>query len=244
MRIFANVCYRGTNYFGWQRQPNVITVQEVIEDKLSQFFNRQITIYGAGRTDAGVHAFGQKFHFDVEVEELDLDRLLYSINMMLPNDIKIDDLEEVEDDFHARYSAKAKIYVYTIVQDSKDPFLYDTTFLHPEKIDVDLLKEVLTHFIGVHNFKNFTSKEEDEDNFVREIYNIEVNDHNSIINITLRGDGFMRYMIRFIIGTALRVVDKKLDISKIDELLSDDSPRNIVSYKAPACGLALLEVEY
>jgi len=244
MRIFANVCYRGTNYFGWQRQPNVITVQEVIEDKLSQFFNRQITIYGAGRTDAGVHAFGQKFHFDVDVEELDLDRLLYSINMMLPNDIKIDDLEEVDDDFHARYSAKAKIYVYTIVQDSKDPFLYDTTFLHPEKIDVDFIKEVLTHFVGVHNFKNFTSKEEDEDNFVREIYNIEVNDHNSIINITLRGDGFMRYMIRFIVGTALRVVDKKLDISKIDELLSDDSPRNIVSYKAPACGLALLEVEY
>ncbi len=244
MRIFASVCYKGTNYFGWQKQPNVISVQEVIESKLSQYFNRPIVIYGAGRTDAGVHAFGQKFHFDIDKDEIDLDRLLYSINMMLPNDIKIEDFQMVEDDFHARYSAKSKIYSYTILQDSKDPFLYDTAYLHPIKIDAVELQEVLTHFIGVHNFKNFTSKEEDDDNFVREIYDIVVSENRDLIYITLRGNGFMRYMIRFIIGTALQVVDKKLDVSKIDELLDENSPREIANYKAPASGLTLIDVEY
>ena len=87
----------------------------MIEEKLSQYFNREITIYGAGRTDAGVHAFGQKFHFDVDVSELDISRLLYSINMMLPADIKIDDIEEVDESFHARFDAKAKIYSYSIL---------------------------------------------------------------------------------------------------------------------------------
>ena len=244
MRLFASVYYKGTNYFGWQRQPNVITVQEVIEDKLSQYFNREITIYGAGRTDAGVHAFGQKFHFDIDVDEVDLDRLLYSINQMLPVDIKIDDIEEVEDSFHARFSAKSKTYSYCILEDSKDPFLYETTFLHPNKINIDKLRETLTHFVGVHNFKNFTSKEEDKDNFIREIYSIEVNENNGLIYIILKGNGFMRYMVRLIVGMSIRIVDKDLSPLIIDELLDDNAPRNVVAFKAPPQGLTLVDVEY
>ena len=93
MRLFASCYYKGTNYYGWQKQPNVKTVEETIENALSKFFgNQPINIYGAGRTDAGVHAFGQKFHFDIEDTEIDLDRLLYSVNQMLPPDIKIDDI--------------------------------------------------------------------------------------------------------------------------------------------------------
>ncbi len=244
MRLFASVYYKGTNYFGWQRQPNVITVQEVIEDKLSQYFNREITIYGAGRTDAGVHAFGQKFHFDIDVDEVDLDRLIYSINQMLPNDIKIDDIEEVDESFHARFSAKSKTYSYCILEDSKDPFLYETTFLHPNKINIDKLRETLTHFVGVHNFKNFTSKEEDKDNFIREIYSIEVNENNGLIYIILKGNGFMRYMVRLIVGMSIRIVDKDLSPLIIDELLDDNAPRNVVAFKAPPQGLTLVDVEY
>ena len=244
MRLFASVYYKGTHYSGWQKQPNVISIQEVIEDKLSQFFNRAITIYGAGRTDAGVHAFGQKFHFDVDVDELDINRLIYSINMMLPDDIKIDDIEEVDEDFHARYSAKSKTYSYCILQESKDPFLYETCLLHPTKIDIEKLREVLTHFIGRHNFKNFTSKEEDKDNFVREIYDIEVTGNEEVIYITIKGNGFMRYMIRFIVGTALHICDKGLSSDIVDEFLDENSPRQIVGYKAPASGLTLVTVEY
>lgn len=245
MRLLASVYYKGTNYYGWQKQPNVTTVQEVIETELSKYFsNTPITIYGAGRTDAGVHAFAQKFHFDVDVDELDIDRLLYSINQMLPPDIKIDDIEEVEPSFHARFSAKSKTYTYCIVLESKDPFLYETAYLHPEKIDIDKLRETLTHFIGKHNFKNFTSKEEDEDNFIREIYDIEVNDNADLIYITFKGNGFMRYMIRLIVGTAVRVCDKDLDPDIVLEMLDENAPREVSPYKAPACGLTLVDVEY
>ncbi len=245
MRLFASCYYKGTNYAGWQKQPNVLSVQEVIERELSKFFgNTPITIYGAGRTDAGVHAFGQKFHFDIPDQEIDIDRLLYSINQMLPPDIKIDDIEEVENDFHSRYSAISKTYSYCILQEAKDPFLYETVYLHPEKIDIEKLKKVLTHFEGNHNFKNFTSKEEDKDNFVREIYSITVSESAGLIYILLKGNGFMRYMIRFIVGTALHIVEKDLSPELVDSLLDENSPREIVSHKAPANGLTLIDVEY
>ena len=245
MRLFASVYYKGTNYCGWQKQPNEISIQQTIEDALSRFFgNREISIYGAGRTDAGVHAFAQKFHFDIDVEEVDLDRLLYSVNMMLPPDIKIDDIEEVDPSFHSRYSAKAKIYTYCILQEAKDPFLYETAFLHPERIDIDKLKETLSNFVGVHNFKNFTSKEEDKDNFVREIYAIDVSTSSDLIYITFKGNGFMRYMIRLIVGTALRICDKDLSPDYVNQYLDENSDRSVVSFKAPACGLTLVDVEY
>ena len=244
MRIFGIVSYKGTNYSGWQRQPNVISVQEVIEEKLSTFFNKPIIIYGAGRTDAGVHAYGQTFHFDVDVTDLDIDRLLYSLNKMLPEDINIIDLEEVEDDFHARFSAKSKTYSYSILKKGKDPFWHDMVYLYPKEFNEELFKEALNKFIGKHNFKNFTSKEEDQDNFVREIYSIECEFGEEGVIVVLKGNGFMRYMIRFIIGYSLDVASNKYPLESIDELLDEDSPREIVSSKAPSSGLTLLGVEY
>lgn len=244
MRLLARVKYKGTRYAGWQRQPNVLSIQEVIETELSKYFNTPIVIYGAGRTDAGVHAFGQRFHFDVDVNDLDIDRLLYSINRMLPDDIQIDDIDQVDDDFHARYSAKAKVYNYLISFESKSPFFYETCYLYPKKFDFDLFKEALDHFVGKHNFKNFTSKEEDKENFVRDIYSIDAYKDEELISVTLKGDGFMRYMIRFIIGYSIDVASGKYDIESIDDLLEEDSPREIVSSKAPAQGLILVNVEY
>lgn len=244
MRILAITKYKGTRYAGWQRQPNVLSIQEVIEKELSKYFNREVTIYGAGRTDAGVHALGQRFHFDVDVDELDIDRLQYSLNKMLPDDISIEDMEEVDSDFHARLSAKAKIYNYLISFESKSPFFYETTYLCPKKFDVSIFKEALKLFEGKHNFKNFTSKEEDKDNFVREIYNIEVVGEEDFVSITFRGTGFMRYMIRFIVGYAIDVAYGKYPVESIDELLDENIERHIVSSKAPSSGLLLVGVEY
>lgn len=244
MRILAIVSYNGFNYQGWQKQPNAPTIQETIEGVLSKYFNRPIVIYGAGRTDAGVHALGQRFHFDIDEETLDLDRLIYSINCMLPEDIKIEDMEEVDLDFHCRYNAKEKVYGYNILLDSKDPLFYHIMYLCPYNLDLDTLKDALTHFIGKHNFKNFTSKETDDDNFVREIYDIDVNINGKEVSVMFRGSGFMRYMIRYIIGTAIEAARDRLTIEEIDELLDESSERNIVSYKAPACGLVLLDVVY
>ena len=244
MRILGTVSYKGTNYAGWQRQPNVLSVQEVIETNLSKFFNREIIIYGAGRTDAGVHAFGQRFHFDVDVDMLDIDRLIYSLNKMLPDDIKIMDLEEVDESIHARYSATGKVYAYSILLTAKEPFFYDTTYLYPKELDVELLKDALSKFEGVHNFKNFTSKEEDEEGFTRNIYSIDVESNESAVYIIFRGSGFMRYMIRFIVGYSIDVASNKYPLESIDELLDENSERHIVSSKAPASGLALISVEY
>lgn len=246
MRIFAIVSYNGTNYAGWQKQPNALTIQEVIETNLSKIFNRKINIQGAGRTDAGVHALGQTFHFDLDEKMVDLDKLIYSLNSMLPPDIKIEDMQEVDEDFHARFSAVEKVYGYSIVLASKDVLLYQITYVCPYDLDIELLKECLTHFEGKHNFKNFTSKEEDEDNFVREIYEVNFDDtsNNGTIHVIFRGNGFMRYMIRFMVGTAIEVARGKVTLEEVDELLDDNADRKIVSWKAPASGLMLLDVKY
>ena len=245
MRILAVTSYNGTNYQGWQKQPNGNTIQDEIEKVLSQYFNRPISIYGAGRTDAGVHAEGQRFHFDVDTKDVDLDRLLYSINSMLPKDIKIEDFEQVEDDFHSRFDAKEKVYVYTIYLGSKDVFFYPIMWMVPDKLDIELLKKCLTHFKGKHNFRNFTSKEEDEDGFVRTIYEIRVDQTTEkVINIVFRGNGFMRYTIRFIVGVAVECAKGNIKEEEVIDLLSLDGERRIVSSKAPANGLLLADVIY
>ena len=244
MRILAVVSYKGTNYQGWQKQPNGNTIQDVIEGVLSRVFNRLISIQGAGRTDTGVHAIGQTFHFDLSEDMMDLDRLIYSLNSLLPPDIKIEDMEEVEEDFHARFSAKSKVYNYSIVLTSKDVFLHEVMYLCPYELNLDLFKEALTHFKGKHNFRNFTSKEVDVDNFVRDIFDIETVINDEFVNITFHGDGFMRYMIRYIVGTAIEVARGKMSVEEIDKLLDEQGERNIVSCKAPANGLTLGRVEY
>ena len=245
MRILAIVSYKGTNYAGWQKQPNALSVQEVIETQLSKIFNRPISIYGAGRTDAGVHALGQRFHFDIDDTDIDLDRLIYSLNSMLPADIKIEDMDEVDLDFHARFSAKEKVYSYSIILEEKDVLLHDIMYVCPYELDMDVFEDVLTHFKGVHNFRNFTSKVEDEDNFVREIYSVEIEKSSSkVFSVVFTGNGFMRYMIRYLIGTAVEAARGKITLEEVDQLLDDNGERHIVSYKAPACGLVLLDVVY
>lgn len=242
MKILAKVKYLGTSYHGWQKQNNADSVQEIIENMLSQILNEEVTIYGSGRTDAGVHALAQTFHFVIN-KEAELDRLLYSVNMILPRDIEILSFEEVDESFHARYSAKKKHYQYQIYLGGKDPFYEGRVYFFPYPFDLELFKSALAKFVGKHDFKDFTSKEEDEDSFVREIYEIAVNKKDSVVTIDLYGNGFMRYMIRFLIGTALQIATGKEDISFIEKHL-DQEIREIVSYKAPGEGLYLAEVIY
>ena len=243
MRVFGRVSYKGTQYQGWQKQTSAPSVQETIEKELSQILNTPISIQGSGRTDAGVHAKGQTFHFDVD-KEVDLERLRYSLNCLLPEDVYVKSLEKVDDNFHARYSAKTKVYQYNIHFGHRDVFGNDLEATIPQPCDLALFKEALKLFEGKHNFQNFTSKEEDQENFVREIYEINFEESKNRISITLKGNGFMRYMIRFLIGTALAISQGKENISFIKENLDDNNERNIVSYKAPSEGLYLVDVIY
>ena len=242
MKIFAIVEYLGTAYHGWQRQNDEASVEEEIEKVLSKIFNKEIIIYASGRTDAGVHAKGQTFHFTID-KEVDLSRLLYSVNLLLPDDIHIKCFKEVSDDFHARYSAKGKHYQYLINTGDKNPFIFNRTLYFPFSFDLDIFKDCLSQFVGTHNFQDFTSKEEDEDGFVRTISSIDVKVDGDIVIVDLIGNGFMRYMIRDIIGTSLAIARGKESRDFIKKHL-DSKSREIVPHNADSEGLYLIDVIY
>lgn len=245
MKIFAIVTYKGSNYQGWAKQKNAPTIQSSIEDVLSKIFNCEITIYASGRTDAGVHALGQTFHFEVTHLNVNLKRLKYSVNLMLPNDIQIISFKKVGDAFHARYSAKKKIYKYVLSLGEKSPFHFDTSYYPLVKINKSILKKSLKLFVGKHNYQDFTSKEEDENGFIREIYSISIKTIKNTDQIVIRfvGDGFMRYQIRYIVGTCLEIAKGNEKIDFISKHL-DSISRHIISYKAAPNGLYLVCVKY
>jgi len=243
MRYLVKVSYSGTKYQGWQKQDTVPSIQETLEKVLSKLYNSTINIFASGRTDAGVHALGQHFHFDAE-NRYEPDDLLYRMNCLLPEDIEVIDIKIVNDDFHARFSAKSKTYKYLIKNKEKDAIKYEYVYLYKEKIDEDILRNACSLFVGKHNFQDFTSKEEDEDNFIRVIYSIDVIKNNDEYEVYLKGNGFMRYEIRFIIGTVLAASTKKITLESIKDHLKDNKEREIVNNKAPANGLYLVDVEY
>lgn len=245
MKILAKVAYKGTNFIGWQVQPKGKSIQGIIEQKLSKILNTPTTIYASGRTDAGVHALGQTFHFEV-FKDVDINKLRYSLNCLLPKDIHILSMQYVDDDFHARFSAKSKTYEYRIYLGEESPFNveYVYTFLRP--LDISRIQTALPKFLGQHDFKDFTSKEEDEDNFIRRIDFVDFKfDRNSkIATIKFKGNGFMRYQVRDMVGTLIAIGEGKESIDYITYHLKENKPREIVPYKAPSEGLYLLEVEY
>ena len=244
MKVLGICSYKGTNYYGWQKQVGFISVQEKIEECLSKVYDTTINIQGSGRTDAGVHALKQYFHF-VSEKEKDLKQLAYALNKMLPDDIKIISFTKVDDDFHARYSAKRKIYEYRILLTNKDPLSYDLAYIYPMELNIELFKEALNKFVGTHNYQDFTSKEEDEANFVRTIYSIDLIKENDLLRVVFNGNGFMRYQIRNMIGSAINVANGKESLSFIDNHLKEvKTKREIIAYKAPASGLYLVDVIY
>ena len=243
MRVLGVVSYKGTRFQGWQKQPTVITVQGEIEKALSQVLNSEVTIFGSGRTDAGVHALAQTFTFDMS-KDVDLDKLCFSINRMIDKDIKMLSFKQVNDDFHARFSAKSKTYLYKIRLGVKDPFENEYQYIYPFEFDFDLFSKASKQFEGKHCFKDFTSKEEDEDGYVREIYKIVSKKQDNDITVEFTGNGFMRYQIRNMVGAALAVASKNEDLNFIPNHLKEEKVREICQYKAPPQGLYLVKVEY
>ena len=243
MKVLGVCSYKGTNYYGWQKQVGFVSVQSKIEECLSKVYDTQINIQGSGRTDAGVHALKQYFHYVCDKEK-DLKQLTYALNKMLPDDIKILSLTQVDDDFHARYNATKKIYEYRILLTNKDPLSYDLAYIYPMALDIELFKQALNKFVGTHNYQDFTSKEEDEANFVRAICSIEVIKENDLIRIIFNGNGFMRYQIRNMIGAAISVASKKESLDFVEYHLKETKIREVIAYKAPASGLYLVDVIY
>ena len=245
MRFLAVVSYKGTNFCGWQKQTvsKLPSVEATIESVISRILNQETKIYGSGRTDAGVHALGQTFHFDTS-KELDVVKFAHSLNELLPEDIRIQSVNPVSDDFHARFDAVGKTYIYKI-RNAKvsSPFKSDLEYTLGQRLDIQKMVEAAKVFEGKHNFQNFNSKEEDEAGFVRDIKKISVSSKDDKVVISMTGDGFMRYMVRMIVGTLIQVGLGKLTSEDIKKIL-EDPVRKPSSYKAPAYGLYLKEVLY
>ena len=243
-RVLGYCTYRGTNFAGWQIQPHQDSVEEYIERALSQVLNQPIYITGSGRTDSGVHALSQPFHFDLE-KKVDLKKMVYALNCLLPEDIRINKMKYVDSSFHARINAKAKEYVYYLQLSSKDPFVYDKVYLCPYHLNVKAMAKAIKLFIGKHNFSCFTSKTEDFVGFMREIYsvNIKFDKERQLVIFTFKGNGFMRYMVRYMVGTLIEIGRGKIDSTFIPTHL-DQPQRAIISFKAPPQGLYLKKVYY
>lgn len=235
--------YDGTSYFGYERQVDKPSIEGEIEKNLSLILNESILIYASGRTDKGVHALNQVAHFDSSKEILDLDKFKNSINKLLNDDIFIKEICLVNEDFHARFSAKGKEYFYIINTGEYSPFLRNYE-LFLENIDVKKMELAAKLFIGTHDFKDFTSKPVDDDNFVRQIDSITFSFEDQKLKIYFVGNGFMRYEIRKIAGTLIEVGKGKIGEDFIKAHLASKIDRDIVPYQAPAQGLYLYRVIY
>ncbi len=242
-RLVAVISYDGSAFKGYQIQPDSFTIQGEIEKVLKRILQCDVKIYASGRTDRGVHALGQIIHFDVDVE-VDAYKLLASVNALLPPSIRFLNIYETSPNFHSRFGAIRKHYRYVICNDNVLlPFENNYSLLIKDYVNEIEINKILHIFIGKHNFKNFTSKEEDEDNYLRTIQNITVKRIDNHIYIDFYGDGFMRYMIRMILGTTLAVYFAKEDLNYIKSRL-DSEVDEVTSYNISPSGLYLVEVTY
>jgi tRNA pseudouridine38-40 synthase len=241
-RYTLQLSYNGTRYFGWQRQPNEISVQEVIEKALSTVLREEIAVVGAGRTDTGVHASFFVMHFDVSNEIQEPEKLVYHLNRFLPEDIAIQKIRKVDDNFHARFSAISRTYKYYISTE-KNPFQTETSFQYTGVLDVEKMNDAAQLLFEFRDFTSFSKLHTDVKTNNCKIVQAEWTKENRQLVFTIKADRFLRNMVRAIVGTLLEVGKGKLtvyDFRKIIELKN----RGIAGTSVPAQGLFLADIEY
>ncbi len=241
-----NIAYDGSEYCGWQVQPNAKSIQSEIENVLKTILQEPIKICGSGRTDQGVHANGQVAHFESQ-KELDLSKICFAMNCMLPQDIQIRALEKAEEHFHARYSAKGKIYHYHFWTEPHIHPINTRNRLHlSQNFDVKLFKAALNEFIGEKDYTTFANIRVSNlgpIDAVREIWRMDLVEQEGGFRLELEGNGFLYKMVRNIVGVLLEVGYKKRSIESIPELFRAKD-RRVIGVPAPAHALFLHEVLY
>lgn len=240
------IAYDGTAYCGWQVQPNGISIQELIQKKLSQISRNNITLIGSGRTDAGVHALGQTAHFHSPIIN-DHSRFLGSLNALLPADIRILHIEEVPINFHARYSAIGKIYHYHLhLNKVSDPFTRLYRLHVREEINLNILQEAALELIGTHDFTSFANEAHRGSasrDPIRTIRRLDIIEQPGGVRLEFEGDGFLYKMVRNIVGTLLEVAEGKYSLEELREILAVKD-RKKAGQAAPPHGLFLMQVLY
>ena len=242
-RIKLTVAYDGSDYVGWQYQPNGMSVQQRLEQALHQLTGAIHRVHSSGRTDAGVHALGMVCHLTTE-RDLPLSAWREGLNRFLPEDIAIRCAEYVDDKFHARFSAKGKRYRYTILRDPvRLPLQRKTSWQVKQSLVVEKMEQAAQNFIGQHNFAAFRTSGCAAETTHREIFSIIFTEEGSLLHIDICGSGFLKNMVRMMVGTLVDVGREKRPIDTIQQLL-----KNTVSVAppltAPPQGLCLMEVWY
>ncbi|MDO4279236.1 MAG: tRNA pseudouridine(38-40) synthase TruA [Lachnoclostridium edouardi] len=243
-RVKMTVSYDGTNYCGWQLQPNGLTIEEVLNKALSELLRESIVITGASRTDSGVHAMGNVAIFDTD-NRMPADKICFALNQRLPQDIRIQSSEEVPLDWHPRKQNCVKTYEYKILNRKIDmPVLRLYSHFCYFNLDVEKMKRAAQYLIGEHDFKSFCTVRTQAEETVRTIYSLTVEkDQNSMITIRISGSGFLYNMVRIIAGTLIKVGMGVYPPEHVEEILYARD-RQAAGGTAPAKGLTLISLEY
>ena len=253
--------YDGTAYGGWQIQKNSVSIQGVIEKNLSELLHESIKIIGAGRTDAGVHAYGQVANFHTH-SDLDVKKLAYALNGKLPYDIAVRGASDVPENFHARFDAATRKYCYKIVT-AKSPIARHFAAFFPYNLSTDSMNEACTSLIGEKNFKSFTKYADQQRNFICDVTKANwkmgegegraengkrdpqamLPPTNSVLCFEIEANRFLHGMVRAIVGTLVNVGRGKISVDEFRQIV-DAEERSYASMSAPSCGLFLEEVKY
>lgn len=243
MRYLITFSYDGSEFFGFQRQDGLRTVQEEIENALEFINNGYKTIINSsGRTDKGVHAICQKAHVDINVDITPY-KLMRALNSNLPEDIHIIKTEVVSSDFHARYMVKEKEYKYYLNMGEYNPCMRKYIFQYNKKLDVNKMQEAIKYFLGTHSFKSFTPNKDKRENYIRTINYVNITVNDDIVCFTFRGNGFIKYQVRNMVGYLIRVGEGKKDGNAIPNILLSEN-RCMASITAHPEGLYLTDVKY
>ncbi len=241
--VKLTIQYDGTGFSGWQKQPNGRTVQEEIEKSLSTLLKKEVKINGSGRTDAGVHALGQVANFREDFT-IPIERIPRALNGILPEDISILSAEDMDMDFHARYSTKGKKYVYKIYNSKiRNPILRNYSYWVSENLDVDKINKAAQFFIGTYDFRSFMASGSSIKDTVRTIYSVDVSIDKNMIIIETSGNGFLYNMVRIMTGTLVEVGKGKINPTHIPRIIKEGK-REGAGHTAPPQGLYLAKVNY
>ncbi|WHQ46572.1 MAG: tRNA pseudouridine(38-40) synthase TruA [Candidatus Midichloria sp.] len=243
-RYKITVEYDGSKFFGWQRQKNCISIQESIENAIEKFAHKEVTVFGAGRTDTGVHAFEQVAHFDLD-HDYQLHKIKSAINHFVKPYIAVLDIETVSMDFHARFSARKKRYIYRIVNRNSHLAIMDNkAWLIKEKMDLDIIKKGAMILIGEHDFTSFRAISCQAKNSTKTIDKIDIIEkEGGVIDFIFEGKSFLHNQVRIMAGALKNIGVKKWDCKKLQEVLNVKD-RKVGPETAPPYGLYLTKIWY
>lgn len=241
-RYFIEVSYRGTNFSGFQLQANAVTIQSEIEKALLVLFKKEISLTGSSRTDAGVHALQNYFHFDTDIESIAEERKVYNLNAILPDDIVVKRIFKVADTAHSRFDAIRREYLYHIYS-SKNPFLRDRAYYYPYKIDIELLNEAAAILKKHSDFTSFSKRNTQVNNFICKLTVSEWVQKDNLLIYHVAGNRFLRGMVKGLVGTMLLSGTGKISMEQFEQIIISRDCTN-ADFSVPPYGLFLDKVVY